>query len=253
MEQQTSKNLRIIEEPSITIVSAPDFYTGGLPEWKRTEGTDGDYLVEFSGRVCYQSFGTAQFTPTTEKYIQNLRDQQHWSVFEHANFSLYIRGVSRSLTHELIRHRHFSYSQQSQRYVDESSCAFVKPVDLKEGTEAYAFWVEAMWQAQQNYLHLADTIAPSAPAEMSKRDKRIWARQQARSVLPNATATELVVTGNVRAWRHFLLMRGTKFAEPEIRRLAVHTARLLESFQPALFGDYVIFDDGTIRGVGEQS
>lgn len=254
--QNNPRSLPVIEKPSVHVISKPAFdvdATGVADRWAMTEGTDADHLVEFAGRVCYQAFGVAQHTKTTQKYIENLQSQQHWSVLEHANFSLHIAGVSRSLTHELIRHRHFSYSQQSQRYVDESSCTFVKPIDLAIGTRAYDLWTEAMWWALENYKILADELASAAPATLPARDKRIWARQQARSILPNATATELVMTGNVRAWRHFILLRGTRFAEPEIRRLAGAVCRVLCDAAPVMFNDITICDDGTIYGVGESS
>ena len=115
-------------EPVISVLARPSFAEPGhLPVHWLGESTDGERLAEFAGRLCYMS----QKNPAnrdTRDYLDNIKKQGHGSVLEHATYSLLVEGVSRSLTHELVRHRAgFAYSQLSQRYVDESHAAFVVP------------------------------------------------------------------------------------------------------------------------------
>src|SRR5690606_38657045 len=163
---------------------------------------------------------------------------RHGSVLEHAVWSLLFEGISRALTHELVRHRHFSYSQLSQRYVDESDVAFVKPPEIQEGTEAFDLWKRSCERALEEYRALLALIEEQVADEPSATLRRKRARQTARSVLPNATETKIVVTGNARAWRHFLEMRGSEAAETEIRILALKVLEVLREEAPNIFGDY---------------
>ena len=119
---------RYYTEPVVTLLSRPSFtMPEHLPVNWIGESTDGEQLAEFAGRLCYMS----QHNPAkreTREYLENIKKQGHGSVLEHANYSLLLEGVSRSLTHELVRHRAgFAYSQLSQRYVDESQASFVVP------------------------------------------------------------------------------------------------------------------------------
>src|SRR6478672_10606579 len=115
-------------EPKITLLARPQFMEPGhLPVKWMGENTDGERLAEFAGRLCYMSQANPANRQTRE-YLGNIKKQGHGSVLEHANYSLLLEGVSRSLTHELVRHRAgFAYSQLSQRYVDESEASFVVP------------------------------------------------------------------------------------------------------------------------------
>src|ERR1044071_4233575 len=118
----------IYREPHVTVISRPQFAEPAhLPVNWLGESTDGERLAEFAGRLCYMS----QRNPasrTTRDYLENIKKQGHGSVLEHVNYSVLIEGVSRSLTHELVRHRAgWAYSQLSQRYVDESVADFVMP------------------------------------------------------------------------------------------------------------------------------
>src|SRR5881227_597093 len=131
-------------EPTVTLLARPSFTMPvHLPVNWIGESTDGERLAEFAGRVCYMS----QHNPAkraTRDYLDNIKKQGHGSVLEHANYTLLLEGVSRSLTHELVRHRAgFAYSQLSQRYVDESQASFVIPPAVA-GDEA----LEGAWRAQ---------------------------------------------------------------------------------------------------------
>src|SRR5688572_19825920 len=156
-------------------------------------------------------------------------------------------GVSRSFTHELIRHRHFSYSQLSQRYVPERDAAMVEPEAIAEDPELHKRFVEATEAAVRAYTELLEGLEAKYADVQNATLRRKQARQAARSVLPNATETRIVVTGNYRAWRHFVAMRATEHADIEIREIAVACLRELQRIAPNVFADFVItaLPDGT--------
>ena len=170
---------------------------------------DAETLVEFAGRSCYQSFHRPNpATAKTADYLERtLFDQAHWSIAEHVTATLYFTGVSRAFTHELIRHRHLSYSQLSQRFVDESEANIVVPPALRDGDEhsvnaAAAFAVEAYKDTAQG---LIDSGVP-----------RKQSREAARAILPNAIETRIVVTGNLRAWNEVIARRTAPDADAEM-------------------------------------
>ena len=126
--------------PKVTLIAhtAVSIETEGYPwaEWSSTAWSDADMLAEFAGRLCYQSWDRPNpGTRANSDYIANILRQQHYSVLEHAGFTVAITGVSRSFTHELVRHRHLSFSQLSQRFVDESEAAFVPPPLFRDNPE----------------------------------------------------------------------------------------------------------------------
>ena len=201
-------------------------------------------LAEIAGRVCYMSFG--QGRKSNREYIENILTSKHGSVLEHAVWCLLITGVSRALTHELVRHRAgFGYSQLSQRYVDESEARYVVPPLYQANPELRAKWQQTIESLRRAYDELAQATAQYVQQkhpEMPARDRRKWARQAARSVLPNATETKIFVTGNARAWRHFLELRGSMHADTEIRLLAVEVYRTLKKESPNIFQDIELVD-----------
>jgi len=229
-------------EPTITVLARPAFAAPThLPvEWVG-EGTDGERLAEFAGRLCYMS----QHNPakrSTREYLENIKRQGHGSVLEHANYSLLLEGVSRSLTHELVRHRAgFAYSQLSQRYVDESQAAFVVPPAVIGDAELEGAWRQQVDGAQAQYVALVESLMQRYGWVADKVHRRKMAREAARSVLPNATETKIVVTGNVRAWRTMLELRSSEAAELEIRRMAVAVIRVLQAEAPGFFSDFEIY------------
>ena len=198
-----------------------------------------EVLAEVAGRTCYMSFGKGR--KTNLEYLQNIISSKHGSVLEHAVWNVLITGVSRSLTHELVRHRAgFGYSQLSQRYVDESSARYVVPPLFQENDALRKKWAETIDTLRRAYKELADLSAEFVGEkypDMSKRDRRKLARQAARSVLPNACETKIFVTGNSRSWRHFLELRGNPHADTEIRLLAVEIFKVLKKDSPNIFHD----------------
>jgi thymidylate synthase (FAD) len=151
--------------------------------------------------------------------------------------------VSRSFTHELVRHRAgFGYSQMSQRFVDESKCEFIEPDPIADDPELHRVWLETVKTCQRAYRTLADGLAAKFGHLEDKTLRRKKAREAARSVLPNATETKIFVTANARALRHFIEMRADPAADAEIRKVAVATLKLLQAESPNLFGDYTLID-----------
>jgi thymidylate synthase (FAD) len=251
--------MRIISEPTIYVVGRQTldsdevqrFLEDHATSWE-TDGERGsELIVELAGRVCYLSFGDRQFRKTNKDYVGNLIDQGHGSVLEHAVWDLLLTGVSRSLTHELVRHRAgVGISQLSQRYVDESTADFVEPAVIAADAELHAVWEQSVRQSHEAYMRLVEGLEAQVRAhhpDLGRVQRRKMAREAARSVLPNATETKVLLSANARALRWIITLRGSEGAEPEIRRLAVKLARVMREEAPTLFGDLEIAElaDGT--------
>jgi thymidylate synthase (FAD) len=241
----------IIRVPQVSLLARPQFLEPAhLPVNWNGPSTDGERIAEFAGRLCYMS----QHNPagrTTEGYLQNILRQGHGSVFEHSQYVLLLEGISRSCTHELVRHRAgFGYSQLSQRYVDESRAAYVMPPAIQGDTELEAAWTAQMTAAHAAYVAQVQGLMQRYAHVDDPVHRRKMAREAARSVLPNATETKIVVSGNVRAWRTMLELRLGEGAELEIRRLALAILAILKHEAPALFGDFTVYaaPDGTQAG-----
>ncbi len=250
--------MQIITAPRISLITRQQFIYPEHIDWRSDSDVAGEVVAEFAGRMCYLSFGedaglegghkSIPGRTTNEAYLGNILHVKHGSVLEHAVWTVLIEGVSRSLTHELIRHRAgFGFSQLSQRYVDESNIGFVLPPEIAEGSRAYEVWAEACEQSLQGYRALLgemlEQVGDDGPATMRKKR----ARQVARAVLPNCAETKIVVTGNARSWRHVLEMRGSGSADVEIRRLVNAVLEILDAEAENIFGDMhlVPHPDGT--------
>jgi thymidylate synthase (FAD) len=234
--------MELFYEPKVTLLARPHFYEPEhLPVSWLGESTDGERLAEFAGRLCYMSQANPAKRPTRE-YLENIKKQGHGSVLEHSNYSLLLEGVSRSLTHELVRHRAgFAYSQLSQRYVDESNASFVVPPAIIGDDALEKRWREEIEGAQSAYVALVEQLMERYGWVADRVHRRKMSREAARAVLPNATETKIVVTGNARAWRTMLELRAGEGAEMEIRRLAIAALRLLQREAPGFFSDFVIY------------
>ena len=232
----------ILREPRITLIARPQFLEPAhLPVQWKGESSDGERIAEFAGRLCYMS----QHNPagrTTAEYLSNILKQGHGSVFEHSTYVVLIEGISRSCSHELVRHRAgWGYSQLSQRYVDESHAAFVMPPAIQGDALLEAEWTAQVVAAQTAYVSAVEHLMARYAWVDDKIHRRKLAREAARSVLPNATEVKIVASANVRAWRTMLELRLGEGAELEIRRMAVACLRLLQREAPALFGDFEIY------------
>ncbi len=259
----TLSPMQVITEPTIYLLARPQLHQADLDRfladngmtWESDSDVAAEVLAETAGRTCYMSFSKPR-PGGNAAYLGHIKEVGHGSVFEHAVWSFLITGVSRTLTHELVRHRAgWAYSQLSQRYVDESVAEYVEPDIIAADPELHQLWLAAVGHAHAAYVALADRLnaklaadpahAGDAPGDRTARRKA--ARQAARSVLPNATETKITVTANARALRHFLESRGSVHAEPEIRKLANRMLDLLQKEAPNLFSDYrrVPLPDGT--------
>lgn len=167
----------------------------------------------FGGRVCYDSHHLPN--PDTAQpgaYLNNIVAQNHWSVLEHAHFNFYLEGVSRSLTHELVRHRHFSFSQESQRYVAQPPRVVVPPnatADEEHGILYCSAYVYERYKALDQGLLGEET-------GLTRKQRR----EKSRAVLPNCFATNIMVSGNLRSWLEFLQKRLSPAADAEMQQVA---------------------------------
>jgi thymidylate synthase (FAD) len=236
-----------IVPPQVRLIAWTHFEAPDDVPWS-TDAEGGQALAEFAGRACYQSWKKPNpATATNAGYLQHILDSAHLSVLEHGSVTFYMTGVSRSFTHELIRHRHFSYSQLSQRYVPGREAPMVEPAVIAEDPDLHKSFVEAAEASVRAYNELLEGLERKFADEPNPTLRRKQARQAARAVLPNAAETRIVVTGNYRAWRHFIGMRATEHADVEIRELAVECLRQLQAVAPNVFADYTIITlpDGT--------
>ncbi|MEU5840429.1 FAD-dependent thymidylate synthase [Rhodococcus sp. NPDC047139] len=226
--------------PKVRLVATTEFHLPEDVDWG-TDADGGEALIEFAGRACYQSWDKPNpRTATNAGYLRHLLTVGYLSALEHATATFYITGISRSCTHELIRHRHFSFSQLSQRFVADGDVPVVVPPAIEGDPELESLFFAAAERSREAYVELLAALdekmshLPAGPL----RAKQV--REAARSVLPNATETRIVVTGNYRSWRHFVAMRATEHADVEIRRLAVECVRRLAEAAPNAFSDFVI-------------
>lgn len=193
-------------------------------------------LAEFAGRACYESWDRPRAdTAKPDGYMHNIMDMGHFSVIEHGTVSFWIEKVPRSLTHELVRHRLFSYSERSQRYVDSADSVIIDPPDIRDLTsleqeDARKIMRRISDNAKQAYRDLEGILADAGIK--GKRRK-----QAARAALPESADTNIMMTGNHRSWRKFLKKRGSKHADIAIRELAVDIARQLHREFPAIYQD----------------
>lgn len=193
--------------------------------------SDSDTLSHFAGRSCYQAWEMPnEATRTNLGYLANILKQGHESVLEHGTATFYIEGVSRNLTHELIRHRHLSYSELSQRYVDmEKAKVVVAPALRKE-------------MKLPEMIPLGDSLVRAYKNTVSYLTglgyKRKEARQAARYDLPGGTETRIVVSGNHRAWRDMLKKRYSVHADTEICELAEKLLKSLRELAPGIYQDF---------------
>lgn len=195
-------------------------------------GSNKDYplrIIERAGRTCYKSENKIDIN-TSKKFVDKILKRKHESVIEHSAMTVKFicdRGVS----HELVRHRICSFSQESTRYCNyKGGIAFILPCWMKDNDSyeehnypyEYHVWFQAMERAEHDYLTLL---------------KSGWSPEKARSVLPNSLKTEIVVTANFREWRHIFKLRCDKDAHPQMRELMVPLLIECKKLIPAIFDD----------------
>jgi len=256
----TNPRIELVGRPHMDVVAVSRFLEEHGLEWPELEkqlslyGRDAEWLIEEAGRGCYVSWPKEGEEPkgrSHDDHIKHLIEVQHGACIEHANFNFMVWGVSRTLTHELVRHRIASYSQLSQRYVDSSDCAFVVPPGIQEIKDTkphiYDVWLKHCQDSQELYKTLTAELSEMYQDIESKLERRKKARQAARSVLPNATETKIFITCNGRALRHFCEMRANPAADLEIRKLAVAMFDIMSERFPLIVHGMkkVELEDGT--------
>jgi len=195
-------------------------------------------LIEAAGRTCYKSENKIT-EGSAKKFVAMVTKRGHHSVIEHANIT--VRFIcDRGVTHEIVRHRLASYSQESTRYCNyKGGVTFIIPpwcVDIGEAERNYYDpEIERNILSIDSHIWLSSML--SAEADYKELLKRGWSPQQARSVLPNSLKTEIVMTANVREWRHVMKLRTSKAAHPQMRELMLP---LLSEFKEKVF---TIFGD----------
>jgi thymidylate synthase (FAD) len=194
--------------------------------------TSSDELAEFAGRACYQSFSKPNPARRDNvDYMKHILGSGHESVLEHASATFYVEGVSRALTHELIRHRHLSYSELSQRFINMEDAMAVEPPAWRKHADSEYMLGDVMDQSKQAYEIMVESL-------QDKGLTRKEIREAARCVLPSMTETKIVVTGNMRAWRDMLRKRYSVHADAEIREFASEILNQLRTIAPNSFQDF---------------
>ena len=208
--------------------------------WTTDTANDAGKLVEFAGRLCYQSWTKPNpATATNEAYLRHILESQHFSVIEHAGFTVAITGISRACTHELVRHRHFSFSQLSQRFVKEDDAPVAIPPLFRDDPEARQVFDEHYGRTQEAYKKLVEIGTRKLVTMDDKTLRRKRVREAARWVLPNMTETHIAVTGNHRAWREFFEKRGELHVDAEMRQVALSIFKeVAQPAAPALYQDF---------------
>lgn len=182
--------------------------------------------IERAGRTCYKSEGKIG-DGTAERFIASIIKRGHESVLEHEKIT--VRFIcDRGVTHEMVRHRIASYSQESTRYCNYSQdkfgseLTFIKPCFWDEDSENYRLWLDSMQFIENTYNKMIEAGAKP---------------EEARSILPNSLKTEIVVTMNLREWRHFFKLRTAPAAHPQIREVSGMLLNELKEKLPVFFAD----------------
>lgn len=210
-----------------------------------SDADGGQALAEFAGRSIYRSWDKPiPATASNAGFLRHLIEVGHLSVLEHSTATFYLDGLSHSAAQEFQRHRHFSYSQLSPRTAPGE---VVEPALIAADPVLHQRFSAAVAAAQAGYQELLAALGPAATDRPDGGLAGKQARQAARAVLPAGLATSMVVTGNYRAWRHFIGMRATEAADVELRTLAVELLRELQTEAAHVFADFRIsaLADGT--------
>ena len=233
--------------PTVRLVGSSEFRPPAeVPFISDADG--GQALAEFAGRACYQSWDRSNpATATNRGYLEHILQVGHLSVLEHSTATFYLTGISRAVSHEILRHRQFSFSELSARFVPPTGPEFVEPSAIAADQALHAQFQAATAAAGAAAARLLAALEAAAEQAPDGTLARKQARALALGLLPAATTTALVMSGHYRAWRHFIGMRATEAADAEIRTVAVGVLRELQLLAPHVFADFRIsqLPDGT--------
>lgn len=263
MLKQTQRGTRYLTAPECQIIAStkvdPTFFCGDKDSFVRrlfpgytTESrapyfndapklSDGAQLIKFAGQLCYLSFGEQRSkNAQVSEYLTHIKQSSHGSVLEHYNVSVLLHGVSRAFTHELVRHRAgFGFSQVSQRYIAGKHLRFVESLEFQSDEllhDRFERWIDA---CAEEYELRESRLLFRRSLDNPTTEQRKAVRQEARRCLPNETEAAIVVSGNLRAWRHLIEQRCSKWADAEACRAAYTIFAQLHALEPILWEDYV--------------
>lgn len=210
---------------------------------------DGEKLIASAAKLCYSSVGIDEIERNLEQenvdsFLNMLMKLNHESPIEHISFTFGVEGVSRTLSHQIVRHRIASYSQQSQRYVKLEQFEYIVPPSIEDDEKAKALFLKAMKEDQKYYDEISDIlfekhfknyVAEGKSEKVAKKDASKKAIEDARYIFPNACETKLVFTMNARSLINFFKLRTCNRAQWEIRTLAIEMLREVKKVYPTLF------------------
>ena len=250
--------MKIIEQPKVYLVAKTQLVQEGLdaylndignPDWEPEPGvSDGENLVEAAGRICYRSWqpydpekpeatnpNVSQVRRGNERYLANVLKSGHGSILEHVNMTFICRHVSRVFTHELVRHRAgMAYSQESLRYVRLDDLSFWMPEAARNNPAAKEKYESVIDFLENTQKELADIFGIHDSSDFTEK-KHLTS--MFRRLAPIGLGTSIMVTGNLRAWRHIIAMRTSPAAEEEIRIVAGQIADICKREYPNVFQD----------------
>lgn len=276
---RTEKGTLYLKEPGVSLVAMPQFLPEGATQFvnsfddefdaaeyendfyaddmsaARLSIDDGAALCKFAGQTCYLSFGEKRTkNAEAKKYFDNIKSSGHGSVLQHANYSFIFWGIDRACSHELVRHAvGTGFSQMSQRYVSGKLLRFVERPEYQNNERLHFEFETWIDKAQEQYNLRAELLLQAMAPELEKlppTDRRKAVNQAARNCLPNETETAMVMTGNVRAWRHILEMRASMHADAPISKLLLAAGHQLVEVSPILFDDYSFKQDDVRKDRG---
>lgn len=259
--------MRLVKEPEVYFIAETSIRWGELDRYLRDIGTlwypedekegsaDGEVLMEIGGRMCYRSWepydpdkplctnpNVTKIRKGNKTYLGNVLKQKHGSILEHAQISMLFRDVSRIFTHEIVRHRAgVAISQESLRYVRLDSIPFFIPETLKENPKAQSLFLEYIQKMEELQKELANTYQINEITDFHRKKQLTSAFRRGA---PMGLATSILVSGNIRAWRHIITMRTSEAAEEEIRLVIGKVAKILKKHYPHAFQDMSLNDKG---------
>lgn len=214
-----------------------------------THTPDPERYVAAAAKLCYSKSNGDELTDNLDKgeierFLDTLMSVHHESPLEHVSFTFAVDGVSRALSHQLVRHRMASYSQQSQRYVKLDQFEYIIPPNIEKDQRAKELYIKAMKEDQKVYdelveilteKHYQDKLSSGVKEEKAKREAIKLAIEDARYVFPNGCETKIVMTMNARSLKNFFEKRCCERAQWEIRELATEMLRVVKSVAPTVF------------------
>lgn len=221
-----------IVTPQVQLLAHTTIDEKSISEWMSIQdgSTDAETLLTMAGRNCYRSFHRPnEATYNDADYLRRtLGDQGHWSIAEHATATLYFTGVSRAFLAELTRHRHLSFSVESQRFIDANDANIVAPPAIRSHKDPYVLrnFADAADEAIAAYMLTRDELGA-----LPKKQRN----EAARALLPNCVETRMVVTANLRAWHEVIQRRTQPDADAEMQEVMRLAREALHTVSPIIF------------------